>query len=542
MRLTSLFLLVFILVGTNHLQAKRIKSLSQKANRSTAASKVQAVHKNEKDTIKVQTLSIDFKDPKNFRLENVSSIKRGQLYQIEIDNINLNIYNVAIGKKDSLIISDVQFPTFELIGADAINNVIDGINIATSSTSIPAVNLLDEATLKSGEKIKVNLFGEKIVSDPFEISKITSSLDSKWVEDYEEIVKAIYAVKAKEKIKIEIATNQQTIKNILSDANADFENADDLIFDVNLQALSYLEGLGEPKLDGILKGRKARTLQEIVRDSDTARGAIRKIRSALEKLDADYKKFKESDPAYAKEYEDAEIKKQDATLNSDLSKAKETVNTILEKISPTKISEYLTSIMHLDNNNSRKYVSMPFQHNGDISDLTITISPKKPEYGQSYTMNYKFPIDKIYIGLSGAFYYANFKHESYSIKEIPTSDSTSVFSLVDEENRRGEVGFAVLLHVGYKIGNNGFGVHGTVGPGLSIANKPLPRIAGGGGLSFGKRNGMISLDLLCIAGNVNVKSNVFNDDNYQPIIKPESPTVSKLKTTWGLSLGYIYKF
>lgn len=185
---------------------------------------------------------------------------------------------------------------------------------------------------------------------------------------------------------------------------------------------------------------------------------------------------------------------------------------------------------------------MPFQHSEDISKLTIRLIPKKPEYGQSYVATYRFPFDKFYAGIGGSFYYANFRHESYSIRETVITDSISTFSLVDEENPRGEIGIAVLLHVGSKIGGKGFGLHGTVGPGLSLANKPLPRIAGGGGVSFGKRNGMLSLDLLCVAGNVNVKSNLFNDTNYQINERPESATVTKLKATWGLSLGYIYRF
>ena len=488
-------------------------------------------------------LSIDFNDPKSFSLDCVKSLKKGDIYQVEVKNINLNLYSVVLGKKDSIIPSDVKFPTFEMIGVDVIKSISEGINVATFSTSTTDLSdFLANAKTSNGLTLDKNFLSDKALKNNFEINKLASLLESEWKQDYYNLITKINANSKIEKVKKEIVTTQQTAKNILSSSENAIKTTDNLLFELNLQALSYLEGLKMSNKNGLFSDRINRTLKDVIIESDLLREKISNIRKQLDKLEDDYKQFKQSDAEYGKIFEDVEIKKQDGILLGDISKGKETIDKILEKISQSKISEYLTSIIHLENNKDRTYVSMPIQHNGDISDLNITLLPKKPEYGQTYNLNYKFPYDNFYVGLSGSFYYANFKNRSFSIKETPTSDTTSNYSVINENDFRGEIGVAALLHIGSKISFSGIGLHGTIGPGLSISTKPLPRIAIGGGVSFGKRKGMLSLDLLCIAGNVNDKSRVFDDKSAILTAKPETVTVSKLSATFGISLGYIYKF
>lgn len=493
------------------------------------------------DVNKVKVLKLDYNNTDTFTLKPLSRIRKGDLYRIEISNINLNVQNVTIGKSDSTIKSEVKFPTFDLLGLDIIKSVIEGINISTISKSAEqAIGFYEEHSQELGGFDNKNVFSELFQQNQVNKNNLISMLDNATAKRYQDLIAAMARESKKEKISKEIATNQQTVINILSDAKRKFESTDDLIFDVNLQTISYAQGwTSEPNV-GILDGRKSRSLQEIVRDSDNSRREIKEVRTQLETLEADYKKFKESDPDFAKLYEDDVIKKQDAALTGDLTKAKEAVDKVLEKVSPAKIVEYTTTLVRLENNKDRKFISLPFQHHEDLSKITLTVTDKLT--GVSQTANYIFPLDNFYAGIGGSFYYGNFKHDVYSIRETAITDSTSHFSLVDEGSQRGEVGVAVLLHVGKKVGDRGFGFHGTIGPALSIAHKPLPRIAAGGGISFGKRNGMLSFDILCMAGNVNVKSKLFDSPNQVSSQRPESATVTRLKASWGLSMGYIYKF
>src|SRR5690606_3165946 len=67
----------------------------------------------------VTTIEINFKD-KSFTgcnwLKEVNNLKTGDLFQLKIKNLNMNLYKVVIDKKDTIVSSGVSsFPTFDLI-------------------------------------------------------------------------------------------------------------------------------------------------------------------------------------------------------------------------------------------------------------------------------------------------------------------------------------------------------------------------------------------------------------------------------------------
>jgi len=99
---------------------------------------------------------------------------------------------------------------------------------------------------------------------------------------------------------------------------------------------------------------------------------------------------------------------------------------------------------------------------------------------------------------------------------------------------------STLLHFGWKLKNPYLGFHGSIGPAFSISNKVKPRLAIGGGLSFGKKQ-MLTIDVLGLGGYVNRKSEGYSTkDSYSA--EPGQIVVSKLNFGWGISIGYIYKF
>jgi long-subunit fatty acid transport protein len=77
-------------------------------------------------------------------------------------------------------------------------------------------------------------------------------------------------------------------------------------------------------------------------------------------------------------------------------------------------------------------------------------------------------------------------------------------------------------------------------PAFSVGTSIKPRLTLGLGLTYVKKQ-MITFDVSFITGYVERKSNVINEtEKYR--LSNESLVVSKLETSWALSLGYIYAF
>lgn len=443
-----------------------------------------------------------------------NGLKSGNFYQISIENINTNLYNVTINKKDSVIQSGVEFPSLELIGLDGIDKVIANI--------VPSA------------------FASKIQASPDLGSPNIMSLDIEKDPEIKELLDKAGNENVKIKVLLTIALCKLAVEDILQESKEPAKEANELLYRLNLQALSYLESLSAAPDTPILKKTDKFKLSEVVHLTDEKRHNLEIVEDKLTKLKKEYNKFKSGvEKLYQ---EDKEIKKQDEELAATFKEAGEVLASHVSKISRDSITNYLNSVIHLENHSDRTFTSLPIQHNGDISKLSIIISPLKPEYGQTYTVEYQFPENKMYAGISGSFYFASgFRNDLYSTRETHTSDTTSYFSIVKEGTEKSEVGFATLLHVGSTLSNSRLGVHVTVGPALSLSAKPQIRLALGAGVSAGSHKNKVTVNLLGMAGYVQKISKVFNEtEKYNS--KPEQITVSKLAGAFAVSVGYIYKF
>lgn len=511
----------------------------------------------------------------------------GGLYRLKVTNINMNLYNISIDKKDSNMVSTVTFPSFELIGMDAISGVISALVPGTIATAVPSVDILlqkrqDLLVQKSNaqhlqgnlkmalqleknrlfEKIQKNKKGDlgleefttdttDIKKDLFFYGKEKLLLDQQIIDidqaldQIEAQLNAFYLEQKRTDVRTQImnqiALSKGDVEEQVKLAQITIKYTDSLLNLMNAQALAYFSSatnkpsqyLVNPNLKFVDVNTKVGTYSD----------EIKAVKKSLGKLKSDYVKFTLSKPEIIRLYkEDTLIKKEHTELLSAYSKVDTELEAALAKIAPEKITEYQKALIHLENNEKREYISIPFQYSSDFSSLKITISPKKPEFGlQTHVAVYKLPAKRFYAGIGASFYSAGFTNEAYSVLETPTSDSTSNFSIVNENAAKGEIGFATLLHVGGKIYKDYVGLHTTIGPGISLASKPLPRMAFGAGLSIGKGKNMLSIDGLWMKGHVNVKSNVFQE-GVEYGSKPEQITVTKLSESFGFAIGYIYKF
>lgn len=540
-----------------------------------------------------KTITLDFAQ-RSISLDSVKKIKHGELYKVQIKNINVNLYDISINKKDSIITSNVTFPTLDLLGLDALNGVIQNIIPPTSSikslesekdevkkrTSIidNKIKHYEDKQQSANEKIeeaKGAINKNKAIKGfiaPKELDSINkeyqdiiilniSRRDScqtvinELKKDRILIIKELDVIEkklkeqeqdAKVKILNEISKYQDSTKNTLTNTKKIIQLSDSLIVRLNNQAFSYYKSLTtkdsisqyifDPKLN----------FNSVFDLSQQLRDTLAKRKSEITNYRSHYKKYTDS---LLRDVYNTELLKKDSLIklkNSELMEAFSTSVSILEKalekIAYEKISTSFQTLIHLENNNGHSYTSLPLQHNGDISQLTITITPKKLEYGQSYTAHYEFPKRKFYAGIGGSFYYGNsFRNDVYSVQELQITDTTSQFFIVNEEEKKGEVGFATLLHVGWKIYKDWVGLHGTVGPAISLYSKPQFRTALGVGISIGKKNNMVSFDVLGMMGNVQRRSNVYYEGTPYSV-KPEQISISKLSSSFAFSVGYIYRF
>lgn len=523
------------------------------------------------------TLKLDF-ETKNIQFGNIDKIKPGQFYILEIDNINMNLFNVSLSKKDSLIPISVPFPTFELLGFESLEKLISNINSSTISTEGNNVkNLLAEIQILSHKKATVeneleyflttkgivldqplynidinNLISTDIFS-PFveksdfdnklsEISELRAALEFKSAQldtsrqQLNELDKKIYALD-------NLAIANKNIELVLLSVKPYFDNINSAVSRLNLHAISYLESLYSKPINSIIGPRSELVLQESYIELNRLKEILKQKKNSVLDIEKEYNKSKNKLDDLNNI--DTLIKNRESEFKKNIKSAIKDIDKEIAKISQDKLFEYISSIIHMENNKNRSYTSLPLQHNSDISKLEINITPKKPEFGQSYKAEYQFPKIRSIVGVGGAFYYGfGFSNEIFSIQETPTSDTTSVFNIVKEKEQQGEFGIATFLHIVHRLNICGFedlGINIVFGPAFSFSDRPQLRLAIGGGLSYGASRNMLSLNALLMHGYTQVKSNVFEEgDTYS--LKPDQITVSTLSRSFGLSLGYIYRF
>ncbi len=494
--------------------------------------------KSQKSNAPIQ-IGLDF-NSKTFNIgtiEKLKKIKKGEFYQLKISNINLNLYNISTTNKDSILSSTVSLPSFGSIGLDALNAVVGGIKVNTSSAIKEKDSLANlESTLSTVNKIDV-------------LVEIATNMPDT-IKEKEELEKKIKQIKEllqekeqspKEKIIQKINALSEEVKQIAIEVrDRPLTTLDALLLDINAQINTYY------LVDTTSKYNCSTTQKDpcdFLIQVNNYRTILIKYKSDLNKQLTDLDEYiKKLEGGLDEMKKDSALRSDYAAFKATISKATTAIDKALETISQDKVTLIMQTLIHLDNNASSNWRSLPIQYMGDIGQFTIKIAPKKPEYGLStYDNTYHFPIPKHYAGVSVGFYHAfSFVNESFSTLE-KVIDTTSEFNIVKEDTIKGEIGFTTLLHFGSKIGDSPFGIHFSVGPAISLSSSPKPRLCLGGGLSYGKTKNMLSIDFLAMGGYTDKKSNAYNESiTYSK--KPEQVTVSKLSSSFALSVGYIYKF
>lgn len=501
----------------------------------------------------IKIITLDFKD-KVFT-ERFKNIKTGEFYRLKVENINMNRYNIVINKTDSIIVSNVEFPTFDAIGLGAITDIISKLKTNTVSVARQVAFYQDGDNRIQGEIANLNTLqiqiGQALIESTDNKNKKNLNEKNKLIYINDSLGQRIVELNIQSKLLNSKKVIIKKVESVMDSVKKELEDSklyinkinDSIIPQFELNVLHFHESNDTIPKESFFGSYKAKPLQEILNSCLAVRDSLQQAKDKIVKEEQNYFTFKGSDTAFASLYEnDSTIKKEHTELLSNVSQSKSALDTALSKISPAVVSKYLTTIIDLHNNKDRSYTSLPFQHNEDISKLNITITPKKPEYGPSYSTELRFPKKKSYVGVGASFYYARFENEVFSTQATIIDSTRTDYSIIDEKNKKGEIGLTTLIHFGYWPIHKApwFAINFVAGPGLSLSNTVKPRIVLGGGLALGTKN-MFTINGLFLGGFVDMRSAVYdNDGPYSS--KPENITVSKLVGRGGISLGYIHKF
>lgn len=452
-------------------------------------------------------LKLDFKDKKIIGLDKFEDIKIGELYQIQVESINMNLYKVVLNKKDTIITSKVEFPSFDLIKLGDISEILSKIDI--TSLSQQTKNQIDKIFYKSNQVDFDSLSRPEI-----NIENIKQRIQGE-----------IYLLLLKE-------------GNILE--NKDM--IDSISLSIQKKIYSYYV-LDKSNHHYHLLSRDV-LLEDIILDIENIRKKIVIFKKELLRQREKYLGYIMDDKI--KKVMTNELKEEDKTLQTAFAKAISNVEALYENINSEKVASWIKELIYKENNSVSSYTTLSQQFNGDKAKLNIQIIPLNEESKlPSYQTEIQFPQKrKFYIGGGMSFYHAWLKNEVYSVKSIKIDEDNIDYAIIDEKNKKGELGMTALIHFGwrpfYDKGKDWFALNFVTGPALSLTHIVKPRVAIGGGVAFGTKN-MFTINGLYIVGYVDKKSEVFNtDDTYNSL--PENVTVSKLGGGFAVSVGYIYKF
>ncbi|TRW21557.1 hypothetical protein FMM05_20075 [Flavobacterium zepuense] len=452
----------------------------------TLSGTVSAQEKETTDSKKVIPISFSFGSKSIIEPESLKKIKPGEYYQVVINGINQNLYKVSINHADSTLTKALEMPSFSTFPIETISTLIASINPRTTTVlKNGSGTKLSEPVGDTMAEYKIKLTGHLAI-----LQQIRKSIDSLQLESY-----------------------QYTLEQLR-------------VKPTNKQGYNYGTALA-----GIIKIRNKIAEAQI---------KILKGQQDYLKFSEDRKDEIEEKKATVKENlktADAEIKAAFTALVTSCSEAQATV-------SADKVKELMTSVVHAENNADTIYRSMPLQFTKEQAIVDITIEPRDPATYklQTYRTSVTFPASKLsYAGVGVSFYTSKLYDEVYSLEGFAVNDSVTHYRAREESVSKREIGITALLRVGTRIKKyEWLGIHGSIGPGISIGEKVKPRLLAGGGLAIGTKH-CFTLDAGVIAGYVERRSALSSPDEVFTV-KPDNVTVSKLKADFFFSLGYLYRF
>jgi hypothetical protein len=431
-------------------------------------------------------------------ISTLNGLKQGDTYRLRIVNINLLLYKVALGVRDTTIATALPFPTLASGSLSDLTGLTAGLT-ALSTTAKAPVKV-------GGQEAFVLAKKAKPLTDK---QKAKQQLDA-------------YAKKLQGNVNKLTALNEK----------------------LNAALLLYSKKLTNSYLEYRYLNSLPATERASVADINAAATELAAIRTELNTLRgeaaADNQAYLDNTAKFQKVIaDDTDLKKEDDAAKATYKQFTEDLTKIEASIAADNVQKLLKSLTDAVNNSCLQYVSLPQQFTQQNAKLRINITPRSPDYSvPEYHTQLVFPIDRQFFwGISSGLFVSRLYSAAYSAK--PNTSGTS-YTLVEENPGRFEFGPSAMLRGGYVLskGPVPLGLQLGFGPALSVGTKVRPRLLAGGGFSFGDLHKVL-LDGGVAIGYVDRLSAAY-DLTTGYTTAPDNAVVSVLRANFYVGLHYLF--
>lgn len=464
----------------------------------------QGIYSIEKDVF------FDFGGGKQVRIPN--RIKKGDFYRVKVENINLNNYRVELQVKDTVYYSKaLDFPVFGSIDISGLESLMGTFkNLAVSSDRSEAIvepisnetnnndsesNNFSEASDENINKVNNFLNAQKDI-----LLKLRNDLN----DQANEVENLVYKFKSRKLLAK--AEPQQSFDSIdLKSTMSNFENLRS-----QLKTIESRQNTEKKVYDNYFSNAEVIALLKKIKDEPEGI----EIAQEREKIEKAY---------------------------SELSKIRSKAQTL---VSFENEEKSFLSVYQLYSKTT--YTSLPIQFTGEEAEVKMSFIPKDSASNlQTYHLSpIKFGRSPWYWAVGPGMYNSKHRNDRVGFETIQVNDSTQNFKLIEENSLAGEIGVSALFHAGrkFEIGYLDFGIHLSVGTGVSLGEEIRARMMYGGGLSFGKKN-HLTIDIGRATGYVDRLAKEIIDNGFDKMyLEKPSALVKTLQTDWFVSVGYMFSF
>ena len=479
------------------------------------------------DDIKAE-LVLDFQTKKIQGMEKVEKLKPGDLFQVKVKNINLNLYKVTVNREDSITAkSDFKADLFTNFNIESLATLAGSFSPVGSVAGVVPF-IMPQFPELFAEVIEE----EKSLFKNFGVASPESMPDPNSKKIFEK------------DMNIEIATKimneaQNAFKILLNDLSR-------LKQEYHALDVKYTEPLTRfsVSLDNEMIDVDLKNLPDYSRMISEYNALYDKRIELMEKNTNIFINYSSGISEYLALLDDKNYKNLKETHEKLLKYHEEYTKKLAEiegKFSSTSYNLILNEWITNTNNASNEFTSLPFQYTDQINKLDINVLPRNEDSGlQIYNNIYSFPSKerKDFWGVSSGFYVSGLRDEGYS-SQASVIVADTVFNIVREDPGAVELGVSAMIRYGRHFnGTENFGWQLGFGPALSLTNKLRPRLQIGGGLYAGKSQKVL-LDAGLVVGSVDRLSKVFTtEDSYAE--RPTDMMVSKTTTGLYFSVSYLF--
>jgi hypothetical protein len=525
----------------------------------TAQNKCCLSKKNETKIID-KKISFDFIKRNQITIPN--KIKVGEFYQVEVKNINQNLYNIEINNeaidlqstalstsfftsidlgKLSSYLSPFLSPFYETKNEDDVTTVANSAAVMDKKNN--QLDLIDFKVLTANfEKFTANPVKTDIEKTLDENTKYQQDLavvlfaSNRILDSLQfSVLEARFNLLAPFETETNLSTKPSKKKN--KKVNVDAKNDDDN------SNKDEEDPETDPKPNSETQSKVNIDYKSFLKTYIDLRKQITLVNKNVDKFQKAYNEFlkKPKVVEFLKPVANKKLKDKSVKVTATYSELKSKTMQFQEATKTEGISKLLFPIILLKTD--KNFTSLPIQFTKDQEKLEISFVPKDSTSGlQKETLSaIYFPAkSNVYWSVGTSLYHSQLNDQRVGINTVKVNDSTTSFQLFEEQQLDGELGVAALLRAGTKLNNNSLiGIHGTFGTGLSIGKDVRPRFLIGGGLSIGKKHNVV-IDYGKIAGYVDELSN--SVDYNKTYSSAPQPLITQLKWDTFFSLGYSYIF